>query len=274
MFSFARRPRVDPYAAILAACAARDPVELLKHANDVAADRKGYDAFWDWAVLGLDVWGLEQCLAHAFPGNRSLHRFFAALSAPLGPTEAEHAEHRRLKNEVWPALWTAALPRPAGLKRLLPAIYLAHHQERPLALPLVDLPNGPFSEAFHSHLLLWAPRREVWSGNFVPLQVAWASQNMPLVELLLKHGAGLEQSFEGSAWPQWTLQSAMANPHPGYGANLSTVPEYGVRQLLKKAEEQYPVGSKALNEIKQAVRVGLLERGLPNPSPVRAVPRF
>lgn len=270
MFSF-RKPKVDLFAGMVDACRTLDEDKLLGLADQVGRDRKGYAKLWDWAIVNLEAWGLNALLGHAPPTAESLRVLFEALSSTaVGQPE----EHQRLKTEIWPAVWADAQMVPDRMTRLLPEVYLAHYMDRPLDLPLLDLPEGPFSAAYHKHLVFWHPRGEVWVGDFTPLQVAWFSQNFQLIALLVKHGAALAEPCPSSLWPQWTLQSAIDNPFPGYGESLRHVDHYGHRKLLEAGEKKYDDTPGALQQLKQAVRVGLLDQGLPAPRPSRPGPRF
>lgn len=273
MFSFTRRPPVDPFDALLAASAARDAVEVVKQADALIASRTvGVDGFYNWALVHLDAWGLAKCLETEFPGGSTLLRFFAVLSDPIGLEN--HEEHLRLKNEAWPVIWAAAQANGTQLRRLLSEVYLAHHNEAPIDLSLLDLPEGPFSEGFHSYKLVWKPRRQIWVDEFTPLQIAWASQDVALLGLLLKHGAGLDQSFPETAWPKWTLRLVLESPDAATGLKRAGVDGHGVRELLRKALEAYGSSPEARLQLSQTVRMGVLDRQLPSPQHRRQAPRF
>lgn len=271
MFSFTRRSQPALFDAILAATEARDAAGLMKAVEAVKAFRNaGSDALFPWALLHLDAWGLEACLRNDFPDSTALQSFFVRL---FNPTWLENPqEHLRLKTEAWPVLWSAAQTQESRLHQLLSEVFLAHHQEQPFDLSLLDLPDGPFSEPFHDHLVSCQPRRQIWVGKFTPMQLAWANQDFCLMGLLLKKGADLDRSYPTSSWPLWTLRSALERVDSPAGPQLSEVEEYGPRELLKNAAKSYTSEERLL--LAQTIRVGLLDHQLPSPHPRRALPRF
>ena len=66
----------------------------------------------------------------------------------------------------------------------------------------------------------------------------------------------------------------MDNPHPGYGESLRHVDGFGQKKLLEAGEKRYDDTPGALQQLKQAVRLGQLDQGLPPPRPSRPGPRF
>lgn len=200
--------------ALLDACRAKNEASFQALSERVARNPSGptkqWGSFESWAVCSLPAWGVTRWLqTHGWMAVSSWERFVFEVehSKTSHPTE-----HARLLEEAWPAMWAYAVQEKFPRRGVVKDLLLGKQDGGTLDAEAWDrVEEGPFSATFHNDVYHWSHKREVWHGwiPLSPLQIAWATQDWGLCRVLLKNGAGVQDTYPRSAWPTWTLEKAM-----------------------------------------------------------------
>lgn len=202
--------------AIMVACESQDEASFEALSERAARKTSGPNNQWSdfesWAMCSLPAWGVKRWLEmHGWMALHSWERFVFEVerSQAKSPTE-----HDRLLGEVWPVVWAYAVQEQFPRRGVVKDLILRKQGGGTLNAEAWNrVEEGPFSAIFHNDAYTWNHKREVWHGRIPlsPLQIAWATQDWNLCGVLLKNGAGVQDTYPRSAWPTWTLQTAMAS---------------------------------------------------------------
>lgn len=232
----------------------------------------------DWAVLSLDEWGLSKVLGFTYALEaETLTRFLTGLAK----IDARHpARGAQIVEKNWPLLWEHFQKNGHNFGQILRRALegYAESGQAPITARF-DYPHGPFSSTCHHRLFTWASRKPGEDRTSLalvsPLQFAWATQDGPLCELLVKRGARLEDCYPDSSWPEWTLGEALVDPNK---IQLSRPDLLGYRdgfEAFKNARDVYKAKPELLEGMSVVARLAQLEVALPPPVPARGPkPRF
>lgn len=265
------------------ACANRDEKFFVKDNRSLVSlgrlnMRVNDQGLADWAALSLDGWGLGKVLGFTYALEaETLTRFLTGLAK----IDARHpARGEQIVEENWPLLWERFQQTGHNFGQILRRALEGHEEsgQAPITARF-DYPHGPFSSTCHHRLFTWASRQPGADRTSLalvsPLQFAWATQNGPLCELLVKRGARLEDRYPDSSWPEWTLGEALVDPSK---IQLSRPDLLGYRdgfEAFKNARDVYKAKPELLEGMSVVARLAQLEVALPPPVPARGPkPRF
>lgn len=235
----------------------------------------------DWAALSLDKWGLGKVLGFTYALEaENLTHFLTGLTK----IDARYpGRGEQIVEENWPLLWDHLQKVGHGFGSILRRALEGHAESGQAPLTdRFDFSHGPFSSPCHHRLFTWASRNSRTPGEdrtslalVSPLQFAWATQNGPLCELLVKRGAGLDIPYPDSSWPEWTLRQALVDP---IKIQLSRPDLFGYRdgfEAFKNACAVYQAKPELLDGMGVVARLAQLEVALPAPVSSRGPkPRF
>ncbi len=224
----------------------------------------------DWALVNLDAWGVEQVLAggHYLAGANVL-AFFSAVTAM---NSADPGTGDRLLKQQWPVMWPAADRNAAARASVLEALFTKHDVDP----ALLDLPQGPFSQKHHHRLINAWEITGLGFGNvglrLSPVQLAWQRHDVELCRLLVANGVGLDDCYEDSSWPAWSLSKVLGgvNRVLQWGEKLGRQERLALDQVLKRYQDDSALQSAWSNQVRQAV----MTRDLPAASVASKHHRF
>lgn len=232
----------------------------------------------DWAALSLDSWGLGKILKSTYALEaENLTRFLAGLAK----IDASHpARGEQIVQENWPLLWEHLQKTGHDFGQVLRRALEGHEGSgQPPLSERFDYHHGPFSAACHHRLFTWASRKPGEDRTSLalisPLQFAWATQNGPLCERLVRRGAGMDTVYPDSSWREWTLEQALVDPSK---IQLSRPDLLGYRDASEAFENAcavYKAKPELLEGMGVVARMVQLDIALPAAAPPRGPkPRF
>lgn len=268
-------------AEVKRACVARNdgffvqgnrPLVLLHRLNM----RLHQQSLLNWAVLNLDGWGTAKVLGLSYVLDaKDLTNFLEGITRidAANPSRSE-----QLLKENWPVLWDRLSRCRDGFDSILRSVLTGHGGTDPMIDPTrLDIENGPYDPRYHDHLMNWASRKPGESRTSLvlvtPLQMAWATQNGPLCEMLVKKGARLDTAYPQSSWPDWTLGKALMTPREILRSNNCHGIFYDAGEALRNVCAVYESRPELMEEMHLVTRIAHLEFALPAPQ-VAPKPRF
>lgn len=283
-------------AEVLRACAARDeaffvrdnPVLKGLHRLHMRLEQKG---LVDWALLNLDAWGAERVVTSGWGFSVENVPHFLAGVAEREAHDPAGAE--RLLTEHWPLLWHNLVRTYKGypnkadsdysINAALRAVLLrpADSSHPRIAATRLDMEGGPFALEYHDRLFDWGCKQDAekdsrgYSTQLTPLQLAWATQNSALAEVLLRNGATIDSEYAQSGWSFWSLRKAMDFSDD----SLSTCAHGRIfmgdpTKVYRIVRESYQKNPEAQQKMVWAMRAAHLEFSLPEAQPAVFKPRF